>query len=422
MNSFTQVIMDIGFIMLFSILFLVNFFFFKKKIFHPSVLFSTVWFGVITLHFISRFTLLPKLFPLSLEAYSLFFFGALFFTIGSVYTTLFQQTLVSRQPIGNSVISSKLRIILLGVCTLGVPFFIQSSFKAFLASQVDDFFVGLRNELSYGDTDIGPTKYLVSLSFIIFATNLVAYFKNKTITNRILIWLSFVVAIVYAIFSTGRTFFLYIIIIYIGVSYVLNTKFRLRFFLGLIPVFLIFFILFGMIFGKGGDFEGSFSQNLKSSSETTAIYVVSPLSAFDYEIHQPRVLNYPGENTLRFFYIIGESLGLVRLKNFNKSLIQDFVFIPYENNVFTIYSPFIKDAGAIYSFLFLLLIGIFHSVIHNKAVNLKSNKFTVYYALLLYPLIMSFFQEQYLTLISTWLQFIFYVEFFFFLNNRFFSK
>ena len=425
MHPATQIFYDIIFLGLFLLVFLINYKVFQKKLFHPSVLFSAIWLAVILLHSVCKLTVLPLLYPLSFQSYLIFFLGTVSFTTGSFFSTVMEARksgLNKTRSIGLPV-NQILRVILTGICLIGLPFFIQSSVKAFIASQVEDFFVGLRNELSYGDTDIGPTKYLVTFSFLIYGLNLMANIKNKTRLNILLLWLSFAIALTYATFSTGRTFFLMIICIYIGIAYVQNKNFRLKRFFLLIPLFLIFFTLFGLIFGKGGNFENSFNENLQTSSENTSIYIVTPLSSFDYElVNNKAEANYRGDNTLRFFYLIGESLGITHLKKYDKSLIKEFVFVPYENNVFTIYSPYVKDFGAVYAYCFLMLIAGVHTRCHNKAIQSKNARPTIYFALLLYPLLMSFFQDQYMLLFSTWLQMIFFIEAIFFVNRIFFAK
>ena len=425
MHPVTQIVYDIIFLGLFLLVFLLNYQIFQKKIFHPSVLFSGIWFVVICLHFTCKFTLLPLLYPLSVNTYLIFLAGCLSFTAGSFFCLLARnrkKELVKTTQT-NLPINHLLRIALTLICLIGLPFFIQSSFKAFIASQVDDFFVGLRNEISYGDTDIGPTKYLVTFSFLIYGINLLSAIKNKTKLNTVLLWLSFAIAITYATFSTGRTFFLLIISIYIGIAYVQNKRFSVKRFLWLIPIFLIFFTLFGLIFGKGGNFENSFQENLRTSSENTSVYIVTPLSSFDYELNNINAgPKYSGDNTLRFFYIIAETLGISERKKIDKSLIQEFVFVPYENNVFTLYSPYVKDFGAAYAFVFLFFIGMLHSNFHFKATQTKKSKATLYYTLLIYPLLMSFFQDQYMLLFSTWMQMIFFIEGIFFINKYFFTK
>ncbi len=310
-----------------------------------------------------------------------------------------------------------LRIIFLGIALAGLPFFLRAAVAAFVKSEAENFLVGVRTELVYGEGGLGPTIYFVGFSFVSYAFSLIAKIRQPNLINRILLWVSLLVALVYAVFSTGRTTFLIIIGLYAGLRHVLDSKFNLRIFLWIIPVFAIVFAMYGMIFGKGGDYEDSLSNNLQASSQNTAVYVVVPLSAFDYEIHHPYEVNGAGNYTLRFFYVAAQSFGFISRVPFDAGLINNFVFVPYANNVYTIYSSYMKDFGIGYALIIVFLFGILQSWLYTKAVRTKNYKFAIYYAMLLYPLIMSFFADQYIGLFSQWLQFVIYVELFFLLNK-----
>ena len=53
--------------------------------------------------------------------------------------------------------------------------------------------------------------------------------------------------------------------------------------------------------------------------------------------------------------------------------------------------------------LVILIVSFIHTYYYYKAVNEKSFVSTFIYSILLYPLIMSFFQEQYLSLLPSWI-------------------
>ena len=106
-------------------------------------------------------------------------------------------------------ISLKLRLIFVSILVIGLPLYIQAAYRLFIASNLENFFIGLRTELSYGDEDIGPLKYLISFSFVVYAINLYVYLKEKNKVNKSLFIVSLLITIVYAIFATGRTFFFY---------------------------------------------------------------------------------------------------------------------------------------------------------------------------------------------------------------------
>lgn len=427
MDHFYNILVELIFIFLHFLLFLINYRIMNKKIMQPAVLFSLLWFIIILLHFIFRFTLLDELYPLSPETFIIFFAGALCFSFGSVLATFSKQKNESHEspaqlkPIAIQPQSLTLRYILLAIIIIGLPFYIMAAYRVFIASNIDNFFVGLRTELSYGDEDIGPLKYLVTFSFVVYAFNLYAYLKNKNKHGRFLLIATFFVTITYAVFSTGRTFFFLILAIYFGLSYLHNKRFSIKKYSWFIIVFIILFSMIGVFYGKGGNTEDSIKENTYYASQTTAIYLVSSVNALDWELHHNFEKNYNGNNTLRFFQKIGESLKLINNEKIS-DLVKGFVFVPYPTNVYTFYSPYIKDFGKLYAWFMVAIFGMIHTIIHNKAIRSKNIRYSLYYSFMLFPLLLSFFQDQYMSLFSSWLQVVFYTEIFIIINKFFISK
>jgi oligosaccharide repeat unit polymerase len=221
---------------------------------------------------------------------------------------------------------------------------------------------------------------------------------------------------VYSVFATGRTYFFLILAIYLGISYLLKKRFSIKKYIAPLLLFTLFFISIGIIYGKGGNKENSLKDNLNASAETTAVYLVSSLTALDIETRNNVKASYSGENTLLFFVKIGQKLNL--LPNIKAgTLLSEFVFVPYPTNVYTFYSPYIRDYGRVYAWFMIGLFGALHTWLFHKAIKTKNLRYTLYYSFLLYPVLMSFFQDQYMSLFSTWLQIVFYTEVFLLINS-----
>jgi oligosaccharide repeat unit polymerase len=302
-----------------------------------------------------------------------------------------------------------------------LPFYVKQVIQVFVASQIDNFFVGLRTELTYGDVDLGVLKYFINFSIVVFGICLAESSINATRANIIISWFAFVLAFFYALFSTGRTYFLFIFMMFFGVSTMLKKNFRIYRFLWFFPLIIALFTAYGLVYGKGGSFEENFAENLKSSSENTAVYIAGSLSAFDWEVENRLRPDGSALNSMRFFYVIGEKLGLVNPASVKKDLVQDFVSIPYEVNVYTVYSPYLRDFGIIYAMGMLFLFGWLHTWLFHKAEETKSANYSLYYAMLLFPLAMAFFQDQYMSLFSMWIQNIMFIEGILLINRLFFS-
>ncbi|MEO8820009.1 MAG: O-antigen polymerase [Ginsengibacter sp.] len=400
----------------------------KRKIMHPAVLFSLVWLIILVLHFVFSFTLLDELFPLSISTFIIFFIGALAFSFGSFIQTVIVQKKKLTKPqkiynpdISQESISTTLRLVCLAIIIIGLPFYIIASYRLFLASNIDNFFVGLRTELVYGEADIGFIKYLLPFSFVVYAINLYAFFKEKNLVNRILVITSLLATITYSVFVTGRTYYLIILVLYVGLDFLLNKNFSVKKISRLIAVFLLFFILVGILYGKGGNYENSLKENIKPAAQLTAIYLVTSLNGLEWEkTHQFRI-NYDANNSLRFFIKIGEAFNLTSNTQPN-DLISSFVFVPYPTNVFTIYSPYLRDFGKFYAWFMLAIFGFVHTFFYNKAIVKKNLRYSLYFSFLLFPLLMSFFADLYMSLFSFWIQITFFVEGFIFVNKFFVSK
>lgn len=424
MQGLHENIIELIFILLHFIVFVLNYEVMKRKLMQPAVLFSLVWFIILLSHFLFRLTLLNELATLHTSTFFIFFIGVVSFSFGNfLQTTIWQKNhfngkIVQFQEVIS--ISLALRFFLLAIILIVLPFYIKASYQMFIASQVESFIVGLRTEVLYGEDEIGSWKYVSTLSYITFGISLIAYYKNRSRLNLLLLFLTFILSIAYAILATGRLLYLILLAIYTGVSFIYNKNFSIKRIMKLVGIFMLFFIFMGVLYGKGGDTESSLKENIKPAAEATAIYLVSPLNALDYDLNHQFEISNSGGYTLRFFVKLAQRLGLMPQAKVT-DVVQQFVMIPYPTNVYTFYYKYIKDFGRGYAWIMLFLFGLLHSYLYNKAGTTKSIRFTLYYALMLFPLIISFFDDEYMFLISMWLQIIFLIEILL-IFNRFVMK
>ena len=406
-------IIELIFILLHFLVFALNYEIMKKKFMQPAVLFSLVWFIILLLHFIFRLTLLNELAPLQISTFVVFLVGVISFSFGAfLQTTVWQKNHcnIGQIPIHETIpISLLLRFILIAIIFIVLPFYIKASYQLFISSQIENFVVGLRKEVVYGDEDIGPWKYIGTLSYVTFGINLIGYYKKRNTLNLILVVFSLILSIGYAVLATGRVLYLILLAIYTGIAFIYNRNFSIKKFVKLVGIFMIFFIVMGTIYGKGGDTDSTFKQNIEPAAQSTAIYLVSSLNSLDYSLHDQFLITYSGNYTLRFFLKIGQQLGIIPQAKVAEVL-QEFVFVPYPTNIYTIYYKYIKDFGKIFAWSMIFLYGLLHSFLYNKAVETKQIRFAFYYALMLFPLLLSFFDDEYMFLISMWFQIIILIE------------
>lgn len=132
-------------------------------------------------------------------------------------------------------------------------------------------------------------------------------------------------------------------------------------------------------------------------------YLASPLVCFQlfFDSYQP---SGTFSNTLRFFSAFGTALGLGDGAN---ELVQQFIYIAngVSSNVYTMFQYYCDDFGVVYSILMSAILGLMSGYCYKR--ENVDGLFGYLSCLLLYPAFMQFFQEQYLSLASTWLQLLF---------------
>jgi oligosaccharide repeat unit polymerase len=414
MNETGYILKELLFLLIQVSLCLLAFFRFGRRLLAPPVIFPFLWSIILFLHLILGNSLLSELYPLTNSTFLIITLGSICFVIGGLMPMSISkgQSYASEKNIETEHPSTTwLRICFLLIIIIGLPFYIHAAYRVFIASQLDNFLVGIRTELGYGEEDIGITKYLITIAFVTFAINYHAYLKFRGRKNVIMVMVNLLVTITYAVLATGRSYFFMILAIYIGINYLYHQKITRRIYLTLLAFFIPLFLILGIVYGKGGSSDEKAGDNLILSLSTAGLYVVSPINALDQQIRNQRESKGTGENTLLFFNKIGQQAGILKKKE-TPTLVQEYAFVPYPTNVYTFYSSYLKDYGIVYACFMLFLFGMLHTWIYFKAITVKTTRFTLYYAILMYPLLMSFFQDQYLNLFSTWIQMIFYIELF----------
>lgn len=124
-----------------------------------------------------------------------------------------------------------------------------------------------------------------------------------------------------------------------------------------------------------------------------------------------------GAYTFRFFFALLKGLG------FNVNVVTMVEpYVPNINgnigNVYTFYKWYANDFGLVYALFWQGIVGMIHGWIAKKAYRYKNQKWLIWYAISFYPLIMQFFMDEYMTMLSTWIQIGFWI--FLLLNTKLF--
>lgn len=161
-------------------------------------------------------------------------------------------------------------------------------------------------------------------------------------------------------------------------------------------------IFFGFAWLKYGYRYSTFNFGELFSDQFIS-YLASPLVCFQlfFDSYQP---SGTFSNTLRFFSAFNVALGLGDGAN---ELVQQFIYIAngVSSNVYTMFQYYCDDFGVVYSIIMSAILGLMSGFCYKRE-NVDA-LFGYLSCLLLYPAFMQFFQDQYFSLASTWLQLLF---------------
>lgn len=127
-------------------------------------------------------------------------------------------------------------------------------------------------------------------------------------------------------------------------------------------------------------------------------YLSGSILAFDNFI-DTHAFTRMGENTFRFFLALSDKLSgthsALRLAN------EFEVAYNIETNVFTFYDFYLRDFGILFALFMQFVVACIHGIAYKKNSSVAG---LFFFSMLTYPLVMQFFQDQYFSLFSTWLQ------------------
>lgn len=384
---------------------LINYFI-SRDFFYPATLYSIIWFIVILCYVIFILFHPTTIYLFEIKTLFCFILGQVLFSIGGLFGNN-KQIESKNLHQENTILYNVDKIVIFFLLAI-LPIYINKLMTIVNSSKLSklNFYVVLRYEFVSNGVTIGILDYLNPLCVFAFCFSLYRFnFLSKNVKKdiqfnlyKILVYL---LAFTYAFLTTGRTYFVMMFSVYIGYKIVSQSFKRIHFILAFLG-FLIVFIGNALILGKGANADASLADNATSILDNITLYFLGGPYGFDNLMRSDFVLEY-GENIFRFFISVAYAFKLIALAP--KDLVMGYVTTPVLTNVYTVYFNYTKDFGWL-GLLFFSLWGYIHTYLYYKR---KSGFLYLYcYALMLYPLIMSFFQDQYLSLLSTWVQLIFY--------------
>lgn len=269
-------------------------------------------------------------------------------------------------------------------------------------------YMQLRASMNENGENLGVFSYLIILTFVVCSTTIFDYSKTK----KGLIWVlvALLTAVFYMYLSTGRTFILLLatMVLY---PQIIERKIELKGFLVGLIVLAFLFVVSALMTAKGLSADSGFDDNISSLLENLRSYTLAPLVAMSELFKNQSHIEW-GVNTFRMGMAVLYSLGLSDEPPV--SLIRQYISVPDLTNVYTVYEVYFRDFGVIGFFIppfFLCL----HWYLYTKAHSV-GGVWIFICAASIYPLVMQFFQDQYFSLMSTWVQIAFWN--WFFVNNK----
>lgn len=339
----------------------------------------------------------PTIIDLPAAAYLIVGVGAFTFSTGS-YLATYGWEARPRTNEGNEIPNPVVAEVIFWVTLAGLLVFITTARNLAAMGPFDNFLVNVRwvtGGNSFADEDplqsFGPVAYMVSVSVVSMALQ---FFLREYHGSSWRYIVSIMAALVYAVLSTGRTFILIVAMVIFGLYLITGRMSAKRGITLLAIVGIAMFAGMGIVLGKGG------GSGVEIVLGQFRIYLLGGLAAFGQHIGDPVDLAW-GANTFRTPLLVLAKLGLdVPVPE----LMKEYRFIPDPTNVYTFYRPYFDDFGYAGAFVAPFFFGALHGKVYVLARN-GSKAWMIMFSLLLFPLFMQFFQDQYLSLLSTWVQY-----------------
>jgi oligosaccharide repeat unit polymerase len=374
-----------------------------RNIISPPVILSIVWLIVFGFYYFS-----PFVHSYDSPYYLIFIVGHLLFITGFILVSTPSYTKrvlkINKPKVHYYLNKRNFKIILFIESIILINGLIN--IRGILSSNyMINWWFSLKYAQNMGYYDIGMYfGNAVLFSFVISYVISGLYFYNKDKHDKELTRLfviQIILSLLFAILSLGRTYIVQLIIpiffiyIIINSKNIFNSLKLLIFFMGII--LSTFFIINSL----------KYVNSTSSMIDSFYGYLTLSVRAFiDWsEINDTYMY---GQNTFRFFFSFFNALG------FNietRQLVEEFISIGnnFTTNVYTIYKWYYSDFGWIYAVFMQLLLGAFHGVLYKNVLKKGTLTAIILLSIFYYPLVMQFFQDQYFSLTSTWIQTFFWI-------------
>jgi oligosaccharide repeat unit polymerase len=270
-----------------------------------------------------------------------------------------------------------------------LPFYVRTAFHLASSGPVDDMAFNLRYSLSEEGGGYGVLAYGVTVSLVLVILESMFFETGRKWRLAAAIML----ASIFCVLLTGRTYVLALLVCFLFPLIIMGRVRASSGILLLLVIFLPVYYLYAVTLGKDG------GGGVGSMGEVFRLYLYGGLFAFDKLALNAAELAY-GDNLFRAFFAV---LNLIDPPATVIPVVDDYQFIPEPTNVYTVFSKAYRDFGTAGVVIYLFFIGAMHGFVFARA-----RLGALYYQIILvfsyFALVMQFFQDQYLGLLSTWVQ------------------
>lgn len=221
---------------------------------------------------------------------------------------------------------------------------------------------------------------------------LLALSRHLSRTQMIMVLL---IGVASAVATTGRLYLLLFFVASIALMYRSRViSIRFVFYAGLVFVLLFFSLAILLSKGEG---DASIGDSIYWNAQ---VYIMSSVSCFnDYVITNAQHMDGGAllPNPVR------EALSLFGLPFPPKPVLLPFAEVPVYCNTYTVLFPLFHDGGFVGVCLGALFLGIFHQALYVKYKTSARPVWWYFYAISLYPLVMSIFEDAYFSSPGFWL-------------------
>ena len=365
---------------------------------YPPAIFTSYW---ATLMLILAFC--GSLFhPIGLESILIIFIGGVSLSFGGLLTIVLRignrvPSLKNNENTRKRIIAHILKSSLI-MLIAAFPFYLVLIKGISERSGVSDFWVGVRYQTSVvNETDeFGAFKYIMS-----FTTFMVLLALSQGDERRRW-WRTAALCVIsagYLLATMSRTGILNLIFASLGVISIRSGYVRVRSMVVGLGTALTLFIIVGMMLGKMNDSSTNSNDQIASSIESIAVYLVSGIVAFDRFVRGMVYLS-PGCRTLRFFSLLANFLGADLTI---PPLVMEYTETPSLTNIYTIYLPYYSDFGIVGVAVIFFALGFFISVTYSYA-KFGHLPATILYGYTVSSIILSSANDTFFASLSVWIQ------------------